>query len=53
MEPAGTDAAEAAPTELIIHAQRADQLVQLARSEQRLGAERAEATVTTGGSALR
>ena len=52
METAATGAADAAPQKVIIHAQRADQLMRLARSEQP-GVERVDAATSVGGSALR
>ena len=52
MDTTATDTADAASSEVIIHAQRADQLVRLARGEERPGAERREA-VATGESVAR
>lgn len=52
METTTTGGADAAPSEVIIHAQRADQLVQLAKSE-RVAAPVSATTPTAGGAAGR
>lgn len=52
METTTTGGAEAAPSEVIIHAPRADQLVQLAKSE-RVAAAASAAVPAAGGPAAR